>query len=231
MLNTTSNNNALVNSILANRGFSNARINAKTLDTEIVKEWHALLDNVHSASYHVASTCYNNSILDTTAPIDYSPIYSAMAKVWEYLGSINGGKLSSDANTATTLMSKATREAVKKSANLQYVLSQKSNSVRYLKQLESINGVKSETIEKVKSDIESFDNEIAQLKSESGNQFKQFAKCSASVFYKAVEDYIADMLEKRLCMTEEEVRAEAEAKRAERRAKTAQKKAQKNSAK
>ena len=218
----TTTNNSLINSILVNRGFSGSRINANDVDAQIVKEWHNLLDELHSASYKVASTSYN-----TAGEVDYSPIYTSIAKVWNYIGSVNGGKLRSDSNTALVLCAKATREAVKKSAGLQYIYSQKSNSARYLRELESINGANPDTIEKVKSDIESYDKQIEELKAQSGNQFKQFAKCSAGVFYKAVEDYIADMLEARLTMTEEEVQAEAEAMRVERRKKTAEKKAQK----
>ena len=221
--NTTTNNNALINTLLANRGFSNARINAKDLDATIVKEWHDLLDRLHSASYTVASTSYN-----TSGNVDYSPIYNVIGKVWAYIGEVNGGKLRSDENTALVLCSKATREAVKKSASLQYIYSQKNNSARYLRELENTNGANEKTIEKVRADIEEFNRQIEELKAESGNQYKQFAKCSPSVFYKAVEDYIADMLEDRLTMTEEEVQAEAEAKRLERRKKTAEKKAQKN---
>lgn len=218
-------NNSLINTILVNRGFSNARINSTMVDAETVKTWHGLLDNLHSASYHVASTSYNSE-----GEVDYSPIYNAISKVWAYIGSVNGGKLRSDSNTALVLCAKATREAVKKSADLQYVYSQRSNSVKYLRDLENTNGASESTIEKIRKDIEGFDAKIAELKMESGNQYKQFAKSSASAFYKAVEDYIADMLEARLCMTEEEVQAEAEAKRLERRRKTAEKKAQKEAA-
>jgi hypothetical protein len=212
--------NALVNLLLTNRGFSNAKINAKDIDATIVKEWHELLDRLHSAAYTVASTSYNNA-----GNVDYSPIYNVVGKVWAYLGEVNGAKLRSDENTALVLCSKATREAVKKSANLQYVYSQKANSTRYLRTLESTLGTNPDTIAKVKKDIEEFEKQIEDLKKESGNQYKQFAKSSASAFYKAVEDYVADMLEDRLAMTEEEVQAEAEAKRQERRKKTAEKKA------
>ena len=223
MKKTTTNNNALINLMLANRGFSNARINSKDLDATIVKEWHDLLDKLHSASYKVASTSYN-----TKGNVDYSPIYATISKVWAYIGEVNGDKLRSDENTALVLCSKATREAVKKSADLQYVYSQKNNSAKYLRELENTNGANEDTIAKIKADIEEFNKQIEELKAESGNQYKQFAKCSASVFYKAVEDFVADMIEDRLTMTEEEVQAEAEAKRLERRQRTAQKKAQKN---
>lgn len=215
--------NTIVSAILANRGFSNAKINAEILSAETVKEWHGLLDNLHSASYKVAAIAYN-----TEGQVDYSPIYTAIAKVWEYIGSVNGGKLRSDENTALVLCSKATKESVKKSADLQYVYSQKNNSARYLRELENTNGASEDTIAKVKADIAGFDEKIDELKKKSGNQYKEFSKVSAGAFYKSVEDFIADMIEERLTMTEEEVQAEAEAKRQERRRKTAEKKAQKN---
>ena len=220
-------NNTLIDAILVNRGFSNAKINADTVSAETVKTWHNLLDDLHSASYKVAAIAYN-----TEGHVDYSPIYTAIAKVWEYIGAVNGGKLRSDENTALVLCSKATRESVKKSADLQYVYSQKNNSAKYLRELENTNGASKETIAKVKADIVSFNEKIDKLKKQYGNQTKQFSKVSASAFYKSVEDFIADMIEERLTMTEEEVQAEAEAKRQERRRKTAEKKAaQKNAEK
>lgn len=213
-------NNALVQTMLVNRGFSSYRINANSVPAETVQEWHKLLDELHGVAYHVASHAYN-----TDGEVDYSPVYNVLGKVWKYLGEINGGKLRSDSNTALVVCSKATREAIKKSAELQYVYSQKSNSMRYLSELESTNGAEESTIAKVKNDIEKYDAQIEEMKTVYGNQYKQFAKCSASVFYKAMEDFIADMVEERLTMTEEEVQAEAEAKRKERRAKTAAKRA------
>lgn len=220
--NTTTTNNSLVNTIIVNRGFSNARINSKDVDATTVKDWHKILDELHSASYKVGSTCYN-----TEGEVDYSPIYDAIRKVYDYIGKIKGAKLRSDSNTATVLCAKATTEKVKKSAELQYIESKKRNSVNYLRELEATNGACEDIIAKTRKDIEDFDKQIEELKAISGNQWKVYGKVSASAFYKSVEDYIADMIENRLTMTEEEVQAEAEAKRLARRKKTAEKKAQK----
>lgn len=221
MFNTITTNNALVNAIISNRGFSGSRINAKILDAETVKAWHALMDKVHTEAYKVASLRYNSE--DAVA---LDGIYSAMSEVYAYIGEVNGGKLRNDENTATVLISKATTDKTRKSADLQYQISKRANSKKYLAELESTNGARPETIEHVKADILACDEEIARLESESGNKFRAFSKSSATGFYKSFEDFIADMLETRLAMTEEEVQAEAEAKRQARRAKTAAKKAQ-----
>lgn len=215
-------NNALVNGILANRGFSNRKINATDFDVDSVKTWHNVLDTLHNACYAVAATCYNS---EETA--DYSPIYSAIKAVWDIIGEVNGGKLRSDENTATVLISKATREATRVSGDLAYVLSKKRNASKRLTELENTNGACEETINNLKKEISGYEDEIESLEGIYGNKYKEFAKVSAGAFYKAVEDFIADMLEERLAMTEEEVQAEAEKKRQERRAKTAKKNAQK----
>jgi len=222
--NTVSTNNAIANAIIVNRGFSGSRLNGKNFDATIVKNLHARYDAIHSASYKVASAYYNNE-----ETVDLTPIYTALSALYAEIGEVNGAKLRNDEKVASVLVALATRQAVKKSADLQYVYSQKSNSMRYLRELESTKGARKETIEKVRKDIEGFDTKIAELKLESGNQYKQFAKSSASTFYKGLEDYLADMIEKRACMTEEEVQAEEEARRQARRKKTAEKKAEKKS--
>lgn len=219
----------LITTILANRGFNSAKVNSKDVDIEIVKEWHKMLDELHSIAYSEIATRFNKSLEtteNTTTNVSIK-FFDTMRKIYAYVGTINGATLKCDANTASVILAKSVCEKNRKSADLQYKLSQKSNSVRYLKELESANGTCEETIEKVKSDIAKLEEEIVDLKSIAFNSYKTFAKCSASAFYKSVEDYLADMIEKRLCLTEEEVKAEEEAKRIARRQRTAQKKAQK----
>ena len=211
-------NNALVNVILANRGYANRKVNATDLDVESVKTWHNVVDKLHNACYLVASNAYND-----VKGTDFTPIYEATKAVWAIIGEVNGGKLRSDHNTATVLISKATRESVKKSSELEYVLSQKRNASKRLADLESTNGTCEATIAKLRNDIASYESEIEELEAKYGNKYKTFSKVSSGAFYKAFEDFVADMLEERLAMTEAEVQAEAEAKRKERRAKTAKK--------
>jgi len=224
--NTKVTGNKIADAIIVNRGFSGAKLNAKEFDAEMVKDLHKHYDAIHSACYAVASARYNN-----VETIDESPIYSALSALYAYIGEVKGAKLRNDENVVNTLVVYASRHAVKKSADLQYVYSQKANSAKYLRELENTNGACAETIEKVKADIEGFDAQIEELKAISGNQYKEFAKSNASAFYKGLEDYLADMIEVRACMTEEEVQAELEAKRQARREKTAQKKKEKKSTK
>ena len=220
--NTVTTNNAIANAIIVNRGFSGAKLNGKDFDAEIVKELHKYYDTIHSACYKVASMKYNNA-----DNIDESPIYSALTELYKYIGEIKGAKLRNDDKVASVLESLAIRLAVRKSADLQYVYSQKSNSTRYLRDLENTNGACEDTIAKVKADIEEYDKKITELKGISGNQYKQFANSNANTFYKGLEDYLADMIEKRVCMTEEEVQKEEEERRLARRQRTAEKKAEK----
>lgn len=218
-------NTTLLNALLTNRGFSGAKIDVDNYAN--VKEWHALLDNLLNASYDVYSQTHNEAILDKGTQINYSDLYGAWGAIRTYIGTVNGLLLNASYENAQVFSAHSITFRNKKSAALQFVYSQKSNATRYLNELKNINGANEDTIAHIEAEIEVYDAKIEELKGVSNNLFKDTTKVNKGQWYKFVEDYVADLCNKRLVMTEAEVQAEQEAIRQARRAKTAAKKTQK----
>lgn len=218
--------NAIIETILANRGFSSAKINAKDLDVEEVKAWHTLCDRVHTEAYKIASQCYNNatSFLTFNAElnnVDKSGLYDAMREVFAQIGEIRGAKLFPNESTATTLVTMASTRKNSYSADMRYERQKLSLERKFLKDYEESNGVPGETIANIKANIAKIEAKIDELKKVEYSEFKVYTKTGASVFYKSFEDYIADLINHRLCMTEEDIIAEKEARKARAKARKA----------
>lgn len=222
-------NNSIVSTIIENRGFSNVRLSADNVDKNVLSQWHALCNDLLSACYSVASARFNASANnEDISAIDCSPVYSALIPMWRFIGDINGHSLRSSQVVAETMISMSVCSKNRFSAEMSYVKSQKSNATKQLKMLESTNGASKESIQFIQSKIEKIDIEIEELKSVYGSVYKNYARTSNNAFYKFVEDYVADMAEKRLCQTEAEYQAEIEARKQARKDKKTQKtKAQK----
>lgn len=218
--------NALVDAMLANRGYSDRKLSAKEFDVESIRAWHGKLDALHSACYEVAVKCYNNE-----SNVDYAEVYSAIRPLYDIIGEVNGAKLRSDFRVATVLTTKAVADKNVNSSDLNYELSRKRLASSRLKELEETNGTCEETKEKLRNEIEEIEAKIDELKKEYGHKTKQYRKVSASNFYKAVEDFIADRLEERLAMTEAEVQAEAQKIKEARKKKSAENKKRKDAEK
>ena len=205
--------NKYATALRATRGFAGTRINADIMSAEDVKVWHEALNGLHNVAYDVASTRYNEAGSD--AGILVSKFYEALRKVYGLIGELdNGARLRADANCINTIVTMSTCQKAKKSAQLDYVMGQKRTDAQYLRTLENTNGADPKTIEKLRANIAEYDKQIEELKAESMNYYKQMGKTSASAFYKAIEDFLADQVEGRAIMTEEEVQAEKKAKNA-----------------
>ena len=207
-----------LNVLQGNRGFAGYRIKKDMmgLTIEDVKAWHKALDVVQSAAYDLVATRYNIEGNDAGI-IATNKVYSALRTVYELIGELpNGAKLRSDANSAEVVCALSVTNKSVKSPELQYIYSQRANSQRYLKQLEETNGANPESIENVKADIAKYDEQIADLKAEAFNLYKRVSKATPSAFYKGMEDFISDMIDKKSILTEAEVQAEKEALKAAR---------------
>lgn len=207
--------------LLSNRGFAGYRIkkDMNGLSTEEIRQWHKCLDEVHSAAYDLTARRYNTEGADSGI-IAVNKVYNALRDVYALVGELpNGAKLRSDANSAEVVCAYAVTNKSVKSPEMQYKYSQLANSKRYLKSLEEKTGTPEASIAAVKADIAKYEEEIADLKTEEFNLYKRLSKSTASSFYKAMEDFIADMIQKRAILTEEEVQAEKEAQKAARKAK------------
>lgn len=209
--------------LLENRGFAGEKINAKSLPQTEVKAWHAALDKLHSVAYDVASERYN--VIGDNNGMIVSRFYAVLQGVYALVGELdNGAVLRCDANACNAVVAMATRIGIKKSGSVQYAEGKKRNAAKRLAELEAMNGANPEAIEKLRSEIAEAEAEITELKGQSMNVYKSVMKCSASTFYKAFEDFIADMALTRSIMTEAEVQAEKKALKEARKARRANKK-------
>lgn len=207
--------NNLTKQILVNRGFSNVMITSDSVDGAIVKEWHEKLDALHSCAYVIASCRYNGKDSGNAT----NRVFKLMGELYAMVGTLeNGASLRSDVATANTIVSFATRIKTSRSDLVSYYMGVKRNASRALNALSKVNGANPKAIEKFKAEIASADAEIEKLKKEADNIYKEVGKTSAKAFYKAVEDYIADMISGRMILSEEEVQAEKKALNAARKA-------------
>lgn len=210
--------NTYATMIMANRGFVGAKVNAKDMAVEQVKAWRDAVNKVHNVAYEVAAIRYNQ--VGGDAGILASKFYDALHGVYALIGELdNGAKLRMDQNALNTIVSMAVAQRTRKDPALERVEGMKRTDMRYLKTLEETNGANPEAIAKIKANIEEFDKQIAELKEQSMMYYKQMGKCSASAFYKAFEDFLADQIEARSILTEEQVQAEKKARNAARKAK------------
>ena len=210
--------NTYATMIMSNRGFVGAKLNAKDMAPEQVQAWRNAVNKVHSVAYSVAATRYNEAGSD--AGTIASKFYDALHAVYALIGEFdNGAKLRMDQNALNTIVAMATAQRTRKDPALERVEGMKRTDMRYLKTLEETNGANPDAIATIKANIEEFDRQIAALKEQSMMCYKELGKSSASSFYKAFEDFIADQIEARSVLTEEQVQAEKKARNAARKAK------------
>lgn len=207
--------NNLTKNVLVNRGFANSMIDANSVDSAIVKEWHEKLDSLHSCAYTIASCRYNGKDSGNAS----NRVFSLMSELYAMVGKLdNGATLRSDIATANTIVSFATVNKAVKSPALQYQLSKKSNATRTLNALLETKGANQDAIKALEAEIKGAEKQIEELKKADFNLYKRVSKSSARSFYKAVEDFIADMISGRMILSEEEVQAEKKRLNAERKA-------------
>lgn len=230
--NTIATDNKLAKALVENRAYASEKLGSDILTKEELITWKGLVDRLHSAAYTTYSKCFNNSVdglhfQSELNNVDKTVIYEALRSIFAHIGEVNGMRLVATESSAQVVLGFCAKVANGYSPEMSYQKSKRSNAVKLLAQYEATNGVPESSKEAIKADIEAIDITIAALREKPGNVYKTFTKASANVFRKSIEDYLADLCEHRLMMTEEEVQAEAEARRAARRAKTAAKKAAK----
>lgn len=205
--------NTLTTMLLVNRGFASNKVktNDTLIDVVVVRKWHEALDALQSVAYDVASARYNGEVGNEAEAL-VSRFYAVMQKVYGMIGELdNGARLRCDSATCNTIVSMAVCQKTKKSEEMAYLYSAKALEARRLAQLEKSNGAAEEAKAKHAENIQAYEEQIQALRKESMQIYKEYAKASKSAFYKAVEDFIADMIENRRCMSEAEVQAEKKA--------------------
>lgn len=220
-------NNTLLDCIISNHGFASSRINAEQVSTDTLKDWHNTLDALLVSAYKVGSDAHNNN------SADLSTIYADLSKVWGYFPTLpNGAKLKSDSDSAITMVTFATCEKNKYSADYTYKQSQIRLEKALLKERTIEDGITpkngmEDSVSHILETIENYTNELEDLKKVAYSISKQTTRVSKSAFYKKVEDYIAEKALGLLAKTNEEIEAEEKARKDARNKKANERKAQK----
>lgn len=227
---TTTTNNALVTNILANRGFANRKINNESVGVD-VKKWHNTLNDLLKVGYSAFANSYNG----TNA--DLSEVYPMFKKVLDELGTLeNGGRLRQDSDMANTIMTLSVNtNKIEYSMEVKMLMSSVALDKKLLREYTvdgdmktPKGGVSEDTIKNITKRINDNAEEIARLKDEVENSAKKLpTRISPSIFYKRVEDYLADCISEMLVKTSEEIEAEEKARKEARNKKANARRAEK----
>lgn len=210
-----------------NNRYAGVRLSADQLGAENLKVWNNLINSLHSAAYSVYAFCENNGLTVDSASVDKSAVYNAIREILAEVGEVNGHKLCANEELATLIIGYAGKRANSDSPELQLCLSRIRNRQKELSEYEQTNGVRPETIQALKDELEKLDAEKKSLLDSPDNRIKVATRTSAGAFRLDVEHRISRAISNQQTKTWEELEAEVEAKRKERRAKTKAKKAEK----
>lgn len=218
------NNITLQNCLTLNNRFAGARLTADQLGAEELKEWTTLVARLHSAAYSVYALCENSNLTVESTSVDKSAVFTALREVLSAVGEVNGHKLVANEELATLIIGYAGKRGNSDSPELQLCLSKLHNRIKELAEYERTNGVKPETIQSMKDEIEALKAEKDKLLSSPDNRIKAPTRTSANAFRLEVEHRLARAITEQKAKSWAELEAEAEARRQARRAKTSAKK-------
>lgn len=218
------NNITLQDCLTYNNRFANKLLNADQLGAEALQEWTTLVVRLHSAAYSVYALCENSNLTVESTSVDKSAVFTALREVLSAVGEVNGHKLVANEELATLIVGYAGKRGNSDSPELQLCLSKIRNRTRELKKYETTNGVKPETIQAMKDEIEKLEKEKQTLLDNPDNHIKAPTRTPANTFRLEVEHRLARAITKQKAKSWAELEAEAEARRQARRAKTSAKK-------
>lgn len=214
------------NNLIHNNRFANIMLNSDQFATPAdFDAWKKSINDLHSAAYGVYALCENNNLRVNSISVDKSAVYNAIRAIFAIIGEVNGHKLCANEELATLIIGYAGKRGNADSPELQLCLSRIRNRQRELSEYEQTNGVRPETIQKMKEEIEQLQQEKSALLAAPDNRIKKATRSTANTFRLEVEHRLARAIANQQAKSWEELEAEAEAKRKERRAKTAAKKA------
>lgn len=219
--------NTIANCLVYNNRFANAKLNAEQLSPDSLKEWTDAVASLHKSAYSVAVKCENEQVKLENPTIDKGELYESIRTALAIIGEVNGHRLHSNDAIATLIVGYANRRANADSPALQLVNSRINNNKRLLAVYEKTAGVDPASIQNIKDEIETLENERATLLSEADNRHKVVTRTSANAFRLDVEHLFARIITDQSAKTWEELEAEKAARNAERRAKAKARKAKK----
>lgn len=221
---------ALVDCIVDNNRFATRKLTAEQLGAENFRIWKELIADLHKVAYLAYSDCENNDLAVDNPNIDLNPVFDKLRAILAEFGEINGHKVCANAELATLIIGYSGKRGNVDSPELQFCLSKIRNRQQELAKYENTNGVNPEAIENLKAEIESLQDEKAELLASPDNRIKKPTRATADSFRLEVEHRLGRLIADQKAKSWEELEAEAEAKRKERRAKTkAKAKAKKSS--
>ena len=214
--------------LVQNNRFANKSLNADQLGADTLKSWTSLITRLHSVAYSVYAICENNNLTLESSSVNKSALFNTLREVLSVVGEVKGHKLCANDDLANLIMSYSGKRGNDDSPELQLCMSKIRNRNNELKDYEKTNGVKPETIQAMKDEIEELEEEKKALLNSPDNRIKKPTRTSASAFRLDVEHRLARVITEQQAKSWEELEAEAEARRKARRAKTAAKKQAKN---
>ena len=227
----TISNSTLQDCLVQNNRFANKLLNADQLGADTLKSWTDIVTRLHSVAYSVYVVCENNNLTLESSSVDKSALFNTLREVLSVVGEVNGHKLYANDDLANLVMGYSGKRGNDDSPELQLCLSRIRNRTRELKEYEKVNGVKPETIQAMKDEIEKLEEEKQALLNNPDNRIKKPTRTSARAFRLDVEHRLARVITEQQAKSWEELEAEAEAKRKARRAATAAKKQAKKASK
>lgn len=212
--NNSTKNNSFTLAILANRGFSGAKIkeNASgaggwTITKDDMELYTSSMTMLHEKAYNIAVKRFNN--VEVTSD-DINAAFDALKYVYGLFELEGDKKLRVDNSALDIIIGFAGSMKNTKSYTLDYEYSKLKNAKRQYAVLEGSKGANPTAITRLINEIAEIENNIVELKKEAFNYYKSFTITSFKTFCKSVEDFLTDTIEKRLAMTAEEIKAEKE---------------------
>lgn len=229
-MNTITNKTALINCIIDNESFKGRRVNASQIGAVDFRLWKDLMGSVHTPAYNVYKAQEDHEPKEVIEKFKDATV-DAVKEVFKELGDLylldadgkpHATPIKVDADFVAVieeLCSKyAGRVGTQKAVELQIVESQISNNNKLLKQYEELNGVKEETIEKIKKELEELDKEKARILELPDMRKGRPEMTSLDTFRLQLENHIGRFLKGEKAKSWEEKQAEDEKKKAERKA-------------
>ena len=203
----------IANVLVDNNRFATHKVKADQLDAEIFRNWKNGIEAIRKAAYAVYAECENAGLDVKHADTDLTAVYNALKPVLKMVGHVNGHYLAIHQQLAICAVTYAGKRANADSPELQLACSMLRNRQKELTQYEKTNGVRPETLEKLRAEIAELEDKKAQLIAEPDNRIKTPTRTSAEAFRLDFEHRLARFIAEQQAKTWEELEAEAQARK------------------
>lgn len=215
------NKTSLVDSLVFNNRFGNKKLTAVQIGAEDLHIWESLITNLHKVSYEVYVLCENdNPTEEDLSALDMTKVYNALRDILAQIGDINGHKMYVTTKMATLCVAKSgTGNGNWYAPELQFKMSQLSGAKRTLRDYQKTNGINPDSIKELETLIDTYEDEVSELKNTPDMWRKIATRTSANAFRSDVERTIARAISGQKAKTWDELEAEDKARKEDRKAK------------